>query len=223
MLITFEGIDGSGKSTQARLLEERLKLLGYPVVLFREPGGTVLSERIRDLLLDPTLQILPLAELLLFSAARAQLVEERIKPELATGNLVICDRFFDSTTAYQGGGRRLFDVNWLASFHRRVTGGLVPDRTYLIDVNPEAAASRRAVRAGAHPGLKEDRMEASGEGFQGAVAEAYARIAAEEPDRVRRIDGRLTPEAVHAQVWADLQPLLHENRETSVRRSGTGH
>jgi len=113
LLLTFEGIDGSGKSTQARLLDERLREEGYETLLVREPGGTAFSERVRSLLLDPSLNVQPFAELLLFSAARAQLVAERIRPALEAGRIVICDRFYDSTTAYQGAGRGVAEPAWL--------------------------------------------------------------------------------------------------------------
>ena len=122
MLITFEGIDGSGKSTQARMLEEHLRSEGRNVRLVREPGGPPLAECIRSLLLSHDVEISPFAELLLFSAARAQLVRETIRPALNAGSVVICDRFYESTTAYQGAGRGLADPAWLDEFHKHVTG-----------------------------------------------------------------------------------------------------
>ena len=221
MLITFEGIDGSGKSTQAKLLVERLQSLHVPVLFVREPGGTELSERVRSIVLDPALEIAPAAELLLFSAARAQLVEERLAPELAAGRTVVCDRFFDSTTAYQGGGRKLFDVEWLKDFHRRVTGGLLPRRTYLIEIDPETAL--RSLRAADGAAVFEDRMEASGLSFQRDVASTYARIAEAEPERFMRLDGRQSPEDLHALIWSDVTAMLDRPGETSSGRSGTAH
>lgn len=143
LLLSFEGIDGSGKSTQARLLERYLRDRGRDPLLVREPGGTELSERVRTLLLQEDLAIDPLAEMLLFSAARAQLVADRIRPALQAGRIVLCDRFYDSTTAYQGGGRQLADPDWLNGLHRRVTQGIVPDRTYLIELPPSEAQTRR--------------------------------------------------------------------------------
>lgn len=219
MLISFEGLDGSGKSTQARLLVERLESEGYPVLFVREPGGTELSERVRSLLLDPQLHIVPFAELLLFSAARAQLVAERIKPALANDNVVICDRFYDSTTAYQGSGRKLEDFFWLRAFNERVTGGLVPDRTYLIELNPADALSRRAVR-GQHDESVDDRMESAGLDFYGRVAAGYAALASEEPHRIKVIDGTSSIETIHSWIWEDVRTLL--GMEGGTRNLGLG-
>jgi dTMP kinase len=202
MFLSFEGLDGSGKSTQVRLLAGRLRTYGQAVRVVREPGGPVLSEAIRTLLLDPSLAIEPTAELLLFSAARAQLVETEIKPALARGEIVIADRFYDSTTAYQGGGRGVAGVDWLRDFHPFVTGRLAPRRTYLLDVPAEVAADRRRARAGV-----EDRMEAAGEAFFARVRDAYLALAASEPGRFCVLDGRLPPEALHDQVGADLARL----------------
>jgi dTMP kinase len=145
LLVTFEGIDGCGKSTQVARLVERLRQQGQDPLAVREPGGTPLSERIRSLLLEPGQSIEPRAELLLFAAARAELVASVIRPALASGQMVICDRFFDSTTAYQGAGRKLADPAWLADFHRFTTQGLVPDRTFVLDV-PLAVATPGAAR-----------------------------------------------------------------------------
>ena len=146
LLLTFEGIDGSGKSTQARRLAAFLREAGRDPLLVREPGGTELSERLRAVLLDTRSNMHPMAELLLFSAARTQLVAERIRPALEAGRIVICDRFYDSTTAYQGAGRGVADPAWLQSFHRRVTDGLVPDRTFLVALPPERAQKRREAK-----------------------------------------------------------------------------
>ncbi len=202
MLISLEGIDGSGKSTQARLLADRLEREGFPALLVREPGGAELSERIRALLLDEALEVHPFAELLLFSAARAQMVAEKVRPALARGVTVVCDRFYDSTTAYQGGGRELADLDWLRGFHARVTQGLAPERTYLITLSPEAAEARRRARS------PRDRMERGGDAFFHRVAEAYARLAAEEPGRIRTLDGAGAIAELHEQIWADTRALL---------------
>lgn len=199
MLITFEGIDGSGKSTQARRLETALHDEGYSPLLLREPGGTPVSEEIRELLLDADQEITPLAELLLFSAARAQLVERRIRPALKQNKPVICDRFYDSTTAYQGAGRQVADVSWIKDLNLRVTAGLTPSRTYYIEVPVAVAADR--VRGSSLPA---DRMEVSGADFYQHVADAYRAIAEEEPDRVVTIDGTQTPEEIHREVWEDV-------------------
>lgn len=201
LLLTFEGIDGSGKSTQARLLSERLQDAGYETLLVREPGGTDFSERVRSLLLDPSLNVQPFAELLLFSAARAQLAAERIRPALEAGRIVICDRFYDSTTAYQGAGRGVAEPEWLQSFHRRVTGDLVPDRTYLVEVDLETARRRRDPD-------EDDRMEAAGPAFYERVTEAYAALAEAHPERIERLDGRRPIDVLQATVWDDVQALL---------------
>lgn len=215
MFISFEGIDGSGKSTQAQRLEVHLRRAGRAVLLVREPGGTPLAEHVRALLLAPERPVSPLAELLLFSAARAQLVEEAIRPALAAGTVVLADRFFDSTTAYQGGGRGLADLGWLSDFHHRVTGGLAPDRTYLFDVTPEVAARRREARAG-----RPDRMEAGGEAFFERVRAAYIALARREPDRVRVFDGALPPDWLHEQVVRDVERRLSERGGNEGRKRG---
>lgn len=196
LFLSFEGIDGSGKSTQVTRLAKRLKAYGREPLIVREPGGTALSERVRDLLLDRQYDIVPRSELLLFAAARAQLVEERIRPALAEGRIVICDRFFDSSTAYQGVGRNVLDPVAIADFHRFTTDGLEPDRTYILDVPEELAARRRFAEA--------DRMEASGIEFFRNVRAAYRQIADDEPDRVLLLDATATPDQVSEQIWKDL-------------------
>lgn len=203
--ITFEGIDGSGKSTQAERLAARLRAAGRDVALFREPGGTALAERVRSILLDPTLPIGDLAELLLFSAARAQLVEERIRPALDAGIIVVCDRFYDSTSAYQGGGRRVADPAWIDALNREVTRDLVPDRTYLMEIDPDAARARLRNRS---EGPHADRMEQSNASFYRRVAETYARLAEREPHRFMRLDGARTVEEIEEEIWSDVQRLL---------------
>lgn len=217
LLLTFEGIDGSGKSTQARLLDEHLQREGHETLLVREPGGTELSERIRSLLLEPSLNVQPMAELLLFSAARTQLVAEDIRPALEAGRIVICDRFYDSTTAYQGAGRSVADPAWLQSFHHRVTGGLVPDRTYLVELDPETAQARREEEG---EGAEGDRMEAEDEDFYDRVAAAYATLAEKHPDRIYRLDGHRSIEALHASIRSDVEGLL--GGEPGTPFSGTG-
>lgn len=215
LLLTFEGIDGSGKSTQARLLDEYLRENGYETLLVREPGGTELSERIRSLLLEPDVNVHPTAELLLFSAARAQLVAERIRPALEAGRIVICDRFYDSSTAYQGAGRGVADPAWLQSFHHRVTEGLVPDRTYLVDLDPETARARRDDGA-----TERDRMEGEDRDFYHRVAAAYDALAEEHPDRIHRLDGHRSIDALHTAIRSDVETLLNEASGTPF--AGTG-
>ncbi|MDZ4699179.1 MAG: dTMP kinase [Rhodothermales bacterium] len=211
MLISFEGIDGSGKSTQVALLKQRLEAQGYVVDLVREPGGTPLSERIRTLLLDPALVVDPMTELLLFSASRAQLVREHLQPSLAKGNIVICDRFFDSTTVYQGAGRGLDRDGWLDGFNRRVTGGLVPSRTYLIDMDPDEALRRRAARGGK---AARDRMEQADPEFYARIVNAYRALARAEPARWCVIDGRRSIEEIAQHVWSDLNMPANHSRNT---------
>ena len=210
--LTFEGIDGSGKTTQAELLTERLREAGHRVELFREPGGTELSERIRSLLLEPSLHVGALAELLLFTAARAQLVEEPIRPALDGGAVVICDRFYDSTTAYQGGGRNVAEPGWIEQLNRHATGGLVPARTYLVDLDPTTALGRRRNRPN---GGDADRMEQSDAAFYRRVAAAYERLAEREPDRFLRLDGSRPVEAISREIWSDVERLLRRNAGTA--------
>ena len=216
MFITFEGIDGSGKSTQAQLLVDRLRRTGLRVCLFREPGGTKLAERVRALLLDPELEISPLVELLLFSSARAQLVEEAIRPELNHGAIVVCDRFYDSTTAYQGAGRGVLEMEWVKAFNCKITGGLIPDRTYYISITPALAAERRDARSdargtggtgGTGDDAGRDRMEMADSSFYQRVVSAYDQLAAAEPQRITQLDGRLTIDELHEAIWADIQEL----------------
>jgi dTMP kinase len=203
MLITFEGIDGSGKSTQISLLEAHLLSMGRKVLCLREPGGTEVSERIRELLLDPALTIAPFAELLLFSAARAQIVAERIKPALGSDAIVLVDRFYDSTTAYQGAGRGVADLDWITSLHRLVTQELVPNRTYWIDIHPSIARSRQS-------GRSPDRMELGDEAFFTRIHDCYESLAEAEPERFLQIDGSQSIEAIHEVILNDVTRLLSD-------------
>ncbi len=221
IFVTIEGVDGAGKSTQARRLVSRLKTEGYDAVLFREPGGTSLSEHIRSILLDSEFAIDPLPELLLFSAARAQLVEESIRPALDEGKVVVCDRFYDSTTAYQGVGRGIADPDWILSLNVRVSRGLRPDRTWLLSLPPEEALRRRAQRSkplfedlSVRPEkalrTEPDRMEQSGQAFYDRVAKAFDELAAAEPDRIVRLDGTLSEEELADTIWRGTRDLLVE-------------
>jgi len=208
LLVSFEGIDGSGKSTQVRLLHQHLESKGYAPLVVREPGGTEVSERIRTLLLNEDVDLDPVAELLLFSAARAQLCQEKIRPALDAGRIVICDRFYDSTTAYQGAGRatrsRGIDGEWLAELHHRATGGLVPDRTYLIDVDAEVALARRSEAS-----APLDRMETASRRFYRRVVEEYRRLAEEHAGRFVTLDGTLAVETLREEIQIDIRTLLH--------------
>jgi len=187
MFISLEGIDGSGKSTQARLLAEAL---GGDTLLIREPGGTDAAERIRELLADPGLEVEPLAELLLFLAARADLTARLIRPALEAGRDVVSDRFADSSVAYQGAARGL-GVGEVISLTDAATEGLWPDLTVLLRVDPEVGMER------ADGG---DRLESEGIELQRAVATAYEEIATIAADRVVIVDGEGTVEEVHARV-----------------------
>jgi len=187
VFISLEGIDGSGKSTQAKLLAEAL---GPETLLIREPGGTGAAERIRELLADPELEIDPFAELLLFSAARADLVARVIRPALEAGTHVVADRFADSSVAYQGGAREL-GTSHVLSLTDTVIDGLWPDLTVLLRVDPEVGLGRAA---------GEDRFESEGVELQRAVAEAYEEIAIIASDRVVAVDASGTVEEVHERV-----------------------
>lgn len=187
MFISLEGVDGSGKSTQARLLVEAL---GEGTVAIREPGGTEAAERIRELLADPALELEPLAELMLFLAARADLTERVIRPALEGGRVVVADRFSDSSVAYQGAARGL-GVGEVIGLCEAATDGLWPDLTLLLKIDPETGLGRAE---------GDDRFEQEGLALQQAVAEAYDEIAVIASDRVAVIDASGSVEEVHERV-----------------------
>lgn len=195
-LITIEGGEGVGKSTQMRLLADRLRSAGLAVLTTREPGGTDAGNRIRDLLLDPEAQIAPVTELFLYEASRAEHVAEVIAPALEQGAFVICDRFFDSTTAYQAYGRGL-PLETVHALNLAATGGLVPDVTVLLALDLEHAMER-ATREGA------DRIEAASLDFHRRVIDGFRAIADSEPERFLVIDASGTPDEVAQRVWAAL-------------------
>ena len=192
LFVTFEGIDRSGKTTQAQLLCEAL---GASALGVREPGGTPAGERVRDLLKDAAVPLGSEAEALLFAAARAELVEKVIRPALEHGRVVVSDRFLDSSLAYQGGARGL-GIDVVEGVNRFATGGLVPDLTFLLELDTAAAARRAGER---------DRFEDEGAQLQQAVLEAYERLVAADPGRWRRLDATRSPEQVHAEVLAEVQ------------------
>ena len=206
--IAFEGGEGAGKSTQARLLAETLRARGIEVLLTREPGGTLGAEAIRGLLLDPPGEGWgPQAEALLFAAARADHVARAIRPALEAGRWVISDRFVDSSRAYQGGGGGLSDADVLA-LHRVGSGGLLPDLTLLIEIPPETAAARLARRDGG----ESDAIGGRDAAYHANVAAAFARIAETEPARFARICSDDGPEDTHALVMQAIAALLEHPR-----------
>ncbi len=203
MFITFEGIDYSGKSTQAKLLVEKLTSSGKDVLFLREPGGTELSEKIRSILLDKAhIEMSPVAELLLFSAARSQLVRQVIIPALAQKKIVVCDRFYDSTTAYQGYGRGI-DPGDIASITRVAIAGTVPNVTFVIDVSVKEVTHRRE-----QSGISADRMESAGAHFFENVRKGFLAIAQNEPNRVKVIDGTRNIEKIQKEIWNIVQQHL---------------
>lgn len=195
MFITLEGVDGSGKTTQAAMLA---RALGASAMTLREPGGTDAAERIRQLLADPDTPLDPIAELLLFCAARADLVSRVIRPALEIGRTVICDRFTDSTIAYQGVARNLGIVR-VRELSEVATGGLVPDLTLWLRIDPAFGLDRAE---------SDDRFEAEGVRFQERVAEAYEDIVRREPSRVIPIDGSGSPDEVHRLIMAEVEARL---------------
>ena len=203
-LITIEGLDGAGKSTLADALQRELAARAAdagPVELLREPGGVEVSERIRALVKDPALAVLARTEALLYAAARAQLVEERLRPLLDAGAVVLLDRFVDSSLAYQGAGRSL-GVEQVRAINLFATGGLVPDRTLLLRLSPADGRARQHERA-----LKPDRLEREGDDFFAAIAAAYDELARAEPERIRVIDARQPPEQVLRDALAAVADL----------------
>ena len=192
LFVTFEGIDRSGKSTQARMLAEAL---GEEALAVREPGGTELGERVRELLKDPSIELDLHAEALLFAAARAELCAEVIRPALEAGRIVVSDRFVDSSIAYQGEARGL-GVEEVARLNEWATAGLVPDLTLYLAIDPAQAGAR---------GGEADRFEGEGAALQQRVHAAYERLASENPQRWRRIPAERSPEEVHADVLAAVQ------------------
>lgn len=204
LFVTFEGIDGSGKSTQLRWLATRLRELGHAVTETVEPGGTRIGQQIRQLLLDHRNQDLsPVAELLLYFASRAQNVDERIRPALAAGQIVLSDRFTDSTVAYQGVARALGE-NAVRTMDTIACRGLEPDLTFLLDI--DVATSRARTRS--RETGEEDRLEREGQDFREAVRAAYLDLALREPRRIVVVDGSAKPDEVQDRLWQIVQERL---------------
>jgi dTMP kinase len=201
-LITIEGIDGAGKSTLASGLLGALRDRGIDATLLREPGGVHTAERIRELVRDPAATIGARAEALLYAAARAQLVEEALEPLLASGRLVLLDRFVDSSLAYQGAGRGL-GIDAIRTINDFGTGGLVPQRTLLLQIPPDTGRARSHERGGAP-----DRLEQQPDAFFATIAAAYADLARADPDRIRTIDAAQPPQAVLADALAVIADLI---------------
>ncbi|MBP8129404.1 MAG: dTMP kinase [Candidatus Hydrogenedentes bacterium] len=204
LFITFEGIEGCGKTTQLKRAQRYLEESGHKVVVTREPGGTAVGEAIRDVLLDPLhVSLAPATELLLYAAARAQHVAEKIAPALEEGRIVLCDRFADSTTAYQGGGRGL-SLEDIRMLHAIAVGGLAPDLTVLLDLSASAGLERARARG------RYDRLEREAILFHERVRDAFLQLAAEAPERIKVVDGSQSVDEVAAAVQARLDALLRE-------------
>lgn len=214
LFISLEGGEGAGKTTQIRLLEKRLRAAGHEVLVVREPGGTPIGEVVRHLLKHhpDNGAMTKAAELLLFAASRAQLVQEKLLPFLKKGGIVLADRFLDSTTAYQGQGRGL-PADLVAAVNSFAVGGCRPHLTFLLDVDSAAGLARAR---GREPGVR-DRMEEEKDAFYATVRKAYLGIAANEPDRVVVIDAAQSQETVHGQVWAALAQRGHVAANAGLR------
>jgi len=201
LFITFEGIDGSGKSTQAVMVYRLLSGMGYRVKLLREPGSTAVAERIRSILLDKRLNITDLGELLLYEASRAELTSREIVPLLQGGTIVLCDRFYDSTTAYQGYGRNL-DIKMVRSLNRIAVDRQVPDMTFLLDLDIKTALSRL--------GDQKDRLELQSKRFFQRVRTGFLEIARKERRRVKVVDATRSVDT----VFEDIKKVLVKKLKT---------
>lgn len=210
LFITFEGTEGCGKSTQVSLLAERLRSMGLLVRTIREPGGTPIGEEIRHTLKHShqNHSMTPEAELLLMNASRAQLVREVIRPALAAGEIVLCDRFYDSTIAYQGYGRQL-DLTMVRQVVDLAVGNTRPDITLLLQVSPEISNARRLARQPHLPlDIKRDRFEEADHAFFDRVAQGFQAVAESEPNRVRLVDANGRVDDVRKEIWSRIQHLL---------------
>ena len=209
LFITFEGGDGAGKSTQIDLLADHLRSLGYEVLLTREPGGTKISEKIRGVLLDPeNKEMAPVTEMMLYAAARAQLVTEVIRPAISEGKVVICDRFLDSSLAYQSYGRGLGDA--VLQVNQYAVDGCMPDVTIYLRVDPKTGRQRIRTR-------DQDRIESESERFHDRVHDGYEQLCLQYPDRITAIDARGTIEeisqAIREEVTGKINEISRGNRE----------
>lgn len=210
--ITFEGIEGCGKSTQLRLLASRLEHRGFSVVSTREPGGSPIADQIRSILLDAGNNAMtPMAELLLYAAARAQHVEEVILPALESGKIVLCDRFTDATVAYQGYGRGL-DMSTILELNRLASRSLRPDISVLLDCPVETGLSRAKARIENAAGAREERFELEAMAFHEKVRKGYLELADREPERFIVVSGSRAMEETAAEIFRLLEPRLAESR-----------
>ena len=201
LFITFEGGEGCGKSVQARALYERLSQSAIPAVLTHEPGGTPLNKKIRRLLKEAdNISISPLAELLLFNAARTQLIDEVIRPELEKGKVVICDRYADSTTAYQSYGRGL-DLEMVKAINNAATQGIKPNLTVLLDISVEKGLARKKAK-------RRDRFERENITFHQRVREGYLKLAANDPERWLVVDASQSKAKIGQIIWQRVSQLL---------------
>jgi dTMP kinase len=205
MLVTFEGIEGSGKTTQADLLYTFLKKKGYNVIKTREPGGTGFGEALRDVLLRKDMRVFPLAELLVFMAVRAQHMEEVISPALAEGKIVLCDRFVDATYAYQGYGRSI-DLGIIETFNRLVTKGVRPNLTILLDCDVDLAFKRKSAAK-----QQMDRFERESVSFHRKIRDAYLKLSEEDSKRFFVIDPSLDVEGAHRMIREKVESLLQSH------------
>jgi len=199
LFITIEGMDGSGKTTQINVIRDYISEKGYNVILAREPGGTKISEKIRDIILDPANGAMAaITEVLLYASARAQLIAEVIKPAVESGSVVVCDRFIDSSFAYQGFGRGI-DINTIADVNRAAIDGMMPDLTFFIDMSPEIALKRRMASSEA------DRIEKEHMEFHMKAYNGYKELARLYPERIKTIDGNRTVEEISQEIrkWLD--------------------
>ncbi len=206
LFLTFEGVEGAGKTTQIALLRDALTHEGRPVWTAREPGGNPVSESIRAILLSTEHPVSDRAELLLFLAARAQLVEREIRPRLGAGEIVICDRYIDSTAAYQGYARGN-DLELIRRLNDYATAGLLPDRTFLLDLEPERGLRRQT---------DHNRMEAESLAFHHRVRQGFLALAQAEPDRFRLVDALLQPEEIHQTILAEVHRLLSVTQDPTA-------
>lgn len=198
IFVAFEGLDGCGKTTQARMLVERVSCLELPHRYVREPGGTAVGDKIRSLLLNPETSLTPWGEAMLYATARSQLVHEVIAPALAAGEMVVCDRYLFSSLAYQGYGLEL-DLELVSSINMQAVGEVLPDITFLLDITPEVGLERQSSQRGL------DRIERRSVAYYQRVCQGYRRLA--QQHRMVVMDGTERPEALHRQVWTEIEKL----------------